>query len=108
VYDYGARYTAGATEYHAPARLASEVEDSTVHEAAAAAAALGLRDLTRVDLMIDGAGVPWVLEVNVSPGMTETSLAPMAARAAGLSLTQMCDAVLASAGRRSAPPHDAR
>jgi D-alanine-D-alanine ligase len=104
VYDYGARYTAGATEYHAPARLTSEVEEATVREAAAAAAALGLRDLTRVDLMIDRSGAPWVLEVNVSPGMTETSLAPMAARAAGLSLTQLCDAVLASAvlrvGRR--------
>lgn len=101
VYDYGARYTAGATEYHAPARLASEVEAETAREAAAAAAALGLRDLTRVDLMIDRSGSPWVLEVNVSPGMTETSLAPMAGRAAGLSLTQMCDAVLGSAGRRS-------
>ncbi|MGE5227700.1 MAG: D-alanine--D-alanine ligase family protein [Planctomycetaceae bacterium] len=103
VYDYGARYTAGATEYHAPARLTSEVEVATAREAAAAAAALGLRDLTRVDLMIDRSGVPWVLEVNVSPGMTETSLAPMAARAAALSLTQMCDAVLTSAGRRVGP-----
>ena len=63
--------------------------------------ALGLRDVARVDLMIDRAGAPWVLEVNVSPGMTETSLLPMAASAAGHSLSDLCDRVVRAALDRS-------
>jgi D-alanine-D-alanine ligase len=94
VYDYAARYTAGATEYFAPARLEGSTEAATVDEAHRAAAALGLRDLTRVDLIVDRSGRPWVLEVNVSPGMTETSLLPMAAQAAGMSLSDLCDRIL--------------
>jgi D-alanine-D-alanine ligase len=65
-----------------------------------AAAALGLRDLTRVDAIVDAQGLPWVLEVNVSPGMTETSLVPMGAQAAGLSLADLCDRVIQSAAGR--------
>jgi D-alanine-D-alanine ligase len=101
-YDFAARYTAGATEYFAPARLeeatASDVEDAGRR----AALALGLRDLTRVDVMVDASGAPWVLEVNVSPGMTDTSLLPMAAAAAGMSLADVCDAVIQSAALRAA------
>jgi len=48
----------------------------------------------RADLIVDGEGSPWVLEVNASPGMTETSLLPMAAQAAGLSIGDLCDGVL--------------
>jgi D-alanine-D-alanine ligase len=59
--------------------------------------ALHLRDLTRVDLIVDREEQPWALEVNVSPGMTETSLVPMAAQADGLSLPGLCDIVLRSA-----------
>jgi D-alanine-D-alanine ligase len=59
--------------------------------------ALGLRALTRVDLIVDEAERPWVLEVNVSPGMTETSLVPMAAQARGMSLGDLCDVILRSA-----------
>jgi D-alanine-D-alanine ligase len=100
VYDYAARYTAGATEFVTPARL-DEAVDSAVQVAAARAAdTLGLRDLTRVDVIVDGAGDPWILEVNVSPGMTETSLLPMAGHAAGMSLAMVCDAVLQSIRQR--------
>lgn len=102
VYDYAARYTAGATDYFAPALLTTEVSARVMGEARAAAQALHLRDLTRVDLMVDPEGQPWVLEVNVSPGMTETSLVPMAAQAAGTSLADLCDAVLQSLAQRLA------
>lgn len=96
-YDYAARYTAGATEYFAPARLDDAVTTQVVDVSRHAAHALRLRDLTRVDVMVDDAGTPWVLEVNVSPGMTDTSLLPMAAAAAGMSLADVCDAVIRSA-----------
>jgi D-alanine-D-alanine ligase len=97
VYDYAARYTAGATEYFAPARVSQEVAAACTGGATRAALALGLRDVTRVDAIVDAGGRPWVLEVNVAPGMTETSLLPMAAQAAGRSLADLCDGVLRSA-----------
>jgi D-alanine-D-alanine ligase len=84
VYDYAARYTAGLTTWHTPARLDQAVADRVADTALAAHNALGLRDLSRVDLIVDGAGSPHVLEVNVSPGMTETSLLPLAVQAGGL------------------------
>jgi D-alanine-D-alanine ligase len=97
VYDYAARYTAGATEYFAPARLDDEVAASTASAAVAAAAALHLAGCTRVDLIVDAAGTPWTLEVNVSPGMTETSLVPMAAGAAGIGFGALCDSIIHAA-----------
>ncbi len=100
-YDYAARYTAGATEYFAPARLEGGVEGAAVGEAARAANGLHLRDLTRVDLIVDRAGLPWVLEVNVSPGMTETSLLPMAAAASGMTMADVCDRILHAARARA-------
>ena len=96
-YDYAARYTAGATEYFAPARLSEEAATACSDVAMAAWKALRLRDVTRVDMIVDPDGKPWVLEVNVSPGMTETSLLPMGANAAGMGLPQLCDAVIQSA-----------
>ena len=63
-------------------------------------ASLRLRDVTRVDAIVDADGRPWILEVNVSPGMTETSLLPMGARAAGMTLADLCDRVLRSATDR--------
>jgi D-alanine-D-alanine ligase len=94
VYDYAARYTAGATEYFVPARLGEEALGACRDAALAAFAALGLRDVARADLMVDRDGKPWVLELNVSPGMTETSLLPLAAQAAGMSFERLCDRVL--------------
>jgi D-alanine-D-alanine ligase len=93
-YDYAARYTAGTTEFYVPARL-----DTTVGKAAAAAAllvhqTLGLRDWSRSDLIVDSSGTPWFLEVNVAPGMTETSLVPQALAAAGIDMgAQMAELV---------------
>jgi D-alanine-D-alanine ligase len=102
VYDFAARYTAGATEYFAPARLPAEVAAACVEQAARAAEALHLRDVTRVDLIVDRDERPWVLEVNVAPGMTETSLLPMAAQAAGMSVEDLCDRVMGAAITRDA------
>ena len=99
-YDYAARYTAGATEYFSPARLTGEVAGAVAGVASFAAAALRLRDVTRVDAIVDGEDRPWVLEVIVSPGMTEMSLLPMAAQATGMSLADLCDRVLRSAADR--------
>lgn len=89
VYDYAARYTAGLTTWHAPARLVPEVADRVAETALAAHRALGLRDLSRVDMIVDGDGESHVLEVNVAPGMTETSLLPMAVAAAGQDLGKL-------------------
>lgn len=86
VYDYAARYTAGLTTWHAPARLDAAVSEAVVATALSAHKSLGLRDLSRVDLIVRPDGSSTVLEVNVSPGMTETSLLPMAVQAAGLDL----------------------
>jgi D-alanine-D-alanine ligase len=86
VYDYAARYTAGLTTWHTPARLSAEVAATVAETALAAHKALGLRDLSRVDLIVSGDGSPQVLGINVSPGMTETSLLPLAVQAAGLDL----------------------
>jgi D-alanine-D-alanine ligase len=102
VYDFAARYTAGATEYFAPARLGAEVAAACVEQADRATRALHLRDVTRVDLIVDRDGRPWVLEVNVAPGMTETSLLPMAAQAAGLAMEDLCDRVIRAALGREA------
>jgi D-alanine-D-alanine ligase len=101
VYDYAARYTAGATDYFAPARLPAEMAGALTERARAAADALGLRDVTRVDAIVDAVGEAWILEVNVSPGMTDTSLLPMAGGAAGLSLAQLCDRIIQAAIARS-------
>jgi D-alanine-D-alanine ligase len=100
VYDYAARYTAGATEYFAPARVSDDVAEACTRAAVRAAEALRLRDVTRVDAIVAADGSPWILEVNVAPGMTETSLLPMAAQAAGRSIGDLCDGVVRSARAR--------
>ena len=100
VYDYAARYTAGATEFHAPARVPDDVAARVAECAVAAHEALGLRDLSRVDLVVDADGGVHLLEVNVSPGMTETSLLPMAVDAAGLSLGELLRTLLEQAAAR--------
>jgi D-alanine-D-alanine ligase len=102
VYDYAARYTAGLTTWHAPARLPSAIVAKVASAALAAHAALGLRDLSRVDLIVDESGEPWVLGVNVSPGMTETSLLPLAVQAAGWDFGKMLATLVGRAASRTA------
>ncbi|MDQ1570892.1 MAG: D-alanine-D-alanine ligase [Actinomycetota bacterium] len=83
VYSFEARYNAGETRFYTPARISDEVAARAADAAIAAHTALGLRHISRVDLMIDRAGTPWFLEANVLPGLTETSLLPQALEAAG-------------------------
>ncbi len=105
VYDYTARYTAGATRFLCPAELAPEVATRVADLALRVHDELGLRDLSRTDLIIDADGEPVFLEVNVAPGMTETSAVPLAIEAAGWSLGKMCaDLVRVAAGRPVLPP----
>jgi D-alanine-D-alanine ligase len=82
-YGYDARYVAGATEFFCPARLTAAAAAAVADAALIAHRAFGLRHLSRTDLIVDEAGTPWFLEVNVAPGMTETSLLPQAVEAAG-------------------------
>lgn len=86
VYDYTARYTAGLTSYRAPADISETAAAAAGELAIAAHRLLGLRDISRTDAIIDTDGVPHFLDVKVSPGLTETSLLPMAVEAAGHSL----------------------
>lgn len=85
-YDYDARYVAGSTEFFIPARLDDDVVSAACEVAVAAHLELGLRDLSRADLIVRPNGEVVLLEVCVAPGMTETSLFPQAAAAAGLEL----------------------
>lgn len=85
-YDYAARYTAGLTTFHAPARLSESQQRDVTELAVAAHRGLDLRHLSRTDAIVTPEGEVHFLEVNVSPGLTETSLLPMAAQAAGRSL----------------------
>jgi D-alanine-D-alanine ligase len=86
LYDYTARYTAGLTDFFAPARISDTSATAVAELAQAAHRLLGLRDISRTDAVIDDSGVPHFLEVNVSPGLTETSTVPMALEASGASL----------------------
>jgi len=89
-YDYTARYDAGDTEFVIPARLSPEAAERVTAAALTAHRALGLRDLSRTDLIVTPSGEVHFLEVNVAPGMTETSLLPRAIAAAGLELSHIC------------------
>lgn len=89
VYDYTARYTAGLTDFHAPARLDDKAAQAVGELAVAAHRLLGLRDVSRTDAIVAPDGTVYFLEVNVSPGLTETSLLPMAVEAAGQSLGEI-------------------
>jgi D-alanine-D-alanine ligase len=89
LYDYSARYTAGTTEFFCPARLTDEQAMLAQAVALNVHVLLGLRDWSRSDLIVDAEGRPWFLEVNVAPGMTETSLFPQALAAAELGVGEL-------------------
>jgi len=97
VYDYTARYTAGATEFEVPAPLTAELSAACARVAVAAHEALGLRDLSRSDLIVGPDGTVWFLEVNVAPGFTETSTVPLSIAAAGLELGDVASSLVRAA-----------
>ncbi|GAA1932845.1 D-alanine--D-alanine ligase family protein [Nocardioides marmoribigeumensis] len=100
VYDYTARYTAGSTEFTVPARLSEELTAACADVALRAHEALGLRDLSRTDLIVDAEGTVWFLEVNVAPGMTETSIVPLAVEASDVELGELFGRLVRAAASR--------
>ncbi len=93
-YDYEAKYTAGKTDYVCPAELTPEAVDRCNDTAVRVFKALKGRGFPRVDLILDENGTPFVLEMNNIPGMTPTSLLPMAARKAGLEFDELVIEIL--------------
>jgi D-alanine-D-alanine ligase len=93
-YDYANKYTPGRTEYLCPAPFDAAVTAGIQSAALAAFRAVGARDYARVDIMVRHDGAPVVLEVNTLPGMTETSLLPKAAAAAGMDFEELCRRML--------------
>jgi len=93
-YDFEAKYLRDDTQYHCPAGLPDAQEMALRQLALDAFRLVEGRGWGRVDLMLDSLGNPYLLEVNTSPGMTDHSLVPMAARVAGLSFDQLCIAIL--------------
>jgi D-alanine-D-alanine ligase len=106
-YDYDAKYTAGRSHHIIPARIPEAARQAASRAAAQAFRALGCEGMARVDFIVDGAGTPWVLEVNTVPGLTEVSLLPDAARAAGVGFDELCDRLVRHAvlrrGQRVGP-----
>ncbi|AYC34191.1 D-alanine--D-alanine ligase [Pseudomonas cavernae] len=94
-YDYDAKYLADDTQYQIPCGLDSAKEQELKSLTARACEAVGIQGWARADVMQDAAGRFWLLEVNTVPGMTDHSLVPMAARAAGLDFQQLTLAILA-------------
>ncbi len=104
VYDYQAKYTKGYTEYLVPAPVAPDITRRVKDLAKSSARALGCtRGAVRVDFRLDMKNRPYVIEVNTVPGMTETSLLPQAAEAAGIDFITLIDRILQGAGLDLAP-----
>jgi D-alanine-D-alanine ligase len=93
-YDYEAKYFRDDTRYLCPAGLPEALEDEMRDLARRAFAVLGCRGWGRVDILLSGDGRPYLLEINTSPGMTDHSLVPMAARAAGMGFDELCLRIL--------------
>jgi D-alanine-D-alanine ligase len=100
-YDFEARYEIGRTRFECPAALEQGEHEAVVEAALGTYRALGLSDFARIDLIL-GTDGPWVLEANAIPGLTDTSLLPQAAEAAGMSfedlVSRILDLALAPAG----------
>jgi D-alanine-D-alanine ligase len=90
-YDYDAKYTAGRSHHIIPARIPAPTQKRAAELSGRAFEALGCAGFARVDLIVDEAGGCWLLEVNTVPGLTELSLFPDAARAAGIEFPDLCE-----------------
>jgi D-alanine-D-alanine ligase len=108
VYDYDAKYTAGKSHHIIPARIPVQAQKDASDSAQRAFVELGCAGMARVDIIVDADGTPWVLEVNTVPGLTELSLLPDAARAAGIAFDELCrrlvDHAIGRHERRIGPP----
>ncbi|UVM73546.1 D-alanine--D-alanine ligase [Pseudomonas alvandae] len=102
-YDYDAKYIANDTQYRIPCGLDAAKEKQLMDLTAKACEALGIAGWGRADVMQDADGQFWFLEVNTAPGMTDHSLVPMAARAAGLDFQQLVLSILAASVGKQEP-----
>ena len=93
-YDFESKYAPGGSKHICPARLSDEMTAKVQSYAMAAHKALGCCGVSRTDMIIDESGIPWILETNTIPGMTETSLLPDAARVAGYSFPELCSKLI--------------
>jgi D-alanine-D-alanine ligase len=100
-YDYQHKYTKGASEYFVPAPIGDEATQAVRYAALAAKRALGLEIYSRVDVILASDGSLNVLEINTIPGMTETSLLPKAAAAAGLDFPTLCERIASLSMQRT-------
>ncbi|GAV32062.1 d-alanylalanine synthetase [Coriobacteriaceae bacterium EMTCatB1] len=91
VFDFSAMYTPGETDYYVPARLPDDILERVAALARRVHELIGCRHVSRVDMVVDADGTPFVLECNTSPGMTETSLLPMAAEAVGIGFQDLVE-----------------
>lgn len=99
-YDYKRKYTKGTSRYVAPAEVDAKTAERIKREAALAYRALACRDYARIDFRLSGDGEPYCLEVNTLPGMTELSLVPMAAKAAGIGFGDLVERIARAAAAR--------
>lgn len=97
-YDFEAKYTPGMSEFILPANLSEELTKKTKEIAVKAHEATGCRGVSRVDFMISSDGVPYVIEVNTSPGMTATSDLPAQSKVMGISYDDLVQIILNGAG----------
>ena len=100
-YDYDAKYVANDTQYRVPCGLDEAKEKELMDLTAKACEAIGIAGWGRLDVMQDAEGQFWLLEVNTAPGMTDHSLVPMAAKAAGLDFQQLVLSILAASVEES-------
>jgi D-alanine-D-alanine ligase len=107
MYDFHAKYTPGMTDYFMPARLPAARYRGVLNLAERAAQALDTSGAVRVDLLVTEGQNEYVLEVNTLPGMTETSLLPKIASAAGFGFPELCEAILERAMLHTGSPRRA-
>jgi len=100
VYDYDAKYTEGRSHHIIPARISKQSQRDAAEAAGRAFRLLGCAGMARVDIIVDTAGTPWILEVNTVPGLTALSLLPDAAKAAGIGFDELVRRLVEHAIRR--------
>jgi D-alanine-D-alanine ligase len=96
-FDFEAKYTQGQTEYLVPAPIEPVIAATASEHAKVAFQSLGLSGIARADFIVDDAGTPWFLEINTIPGMTATSLTPMAAAATGINFEDLVEMAVKTA-----------
>ena len=96
-YDYKTKYTKGMSTHIVPAQIPDEITAEVQRLAVAAFKVCKCAGVARIDLMLSEKNIPYVIEINSVPGMTETSLVPDAARAAGIEFPELCEKILSLA-----------